>query len=86
MELENKQCYPIVYESIIDPNHQNLTSHNWSGGLTFKERLIIALASNPAIFSNEDGTPNTYGEKGIKANCHYIINQADAIINQLTKE
>ena len=48
--------------------------------------LIIALASNPAIFSNEDGTPNTYGEKGIKANCHYIINQADAIIEELKDE
>lgn len=73
MELADKPCYP---SEIVDYNL----------GLTFRERLIVALANNP-IFYMEDGstirriTPNMY-EVASKD----IINQADAIIKQLEEE
>ena len=64
MNLADKPCYP--------------TSFDEDDGLTFKERLIIALASNPAICGYDDMTYDMNGEA--------VVKQADAIIKQLEKQ
>ena len=72
-ELANKPCYPYHYEYPAN-----------KGGLTFRERLIIALASNPEIFiiRNSDGTIDqlTFDTIG-----NDIKNCADAIIKEMEK-
>ena len=80
MKLADKPCYP--FSRYVD----DFTKPETNDGLTFRERLIIALASNSAIFSHPDGTPNTHEEKSTLSNSCYIINQADAIIKQLKSE
>ena len=82
MKLANKPCYPCVTRGIDVKGYGIEIVHT---GLTFKERLVIALASNPAIFSTPDGKPNTYSEKSVHENANYCINQADAIIAELEK-
>ena len=90
MDLADKPCYPITYESFIDPNQTNQTHYNFTEGLTFRERLIIAGMSNSMLIENawdDDGMPTTNTDQGaLERNAKSIINQADAIINQLTKE
>ena len=76
MKLADKPVYACVGDSIS----QNYLQE----GLTFRERLIIALASNPAI-------PN--GISGIFADskefqeqvANVILSQADAIIAEMEK-
>ena len=50
-------------------------------GLTFRERLIVALASNTAICGLDAHNMLDY-----KNNALYVIGQADAIIKQLEEE
>ena len=71
MNLADKPCYPTneisrwMGESYIAKE----------GGLTFRERLIIALASNVGNIVTVEG----YHESNAKG----IIQQADAIIKEL---
>ena len=51
--------------------------------LIFRERLIIALSSNPAFFRDGDTTYNT---KITIKQADAIIKQAEAIIKQLEAE
>ena len=61
MNLADKPCYPYGF---ITPANK--------GGLTFRERLIIALASNPAHIPEK-----RYDYAG------YLLSTADAIIKEL---
>ena len=71
MKLADKPCYP-----------QSSFSHGISlSGLTFRERLIVALASNTAICGLDAHNMLDY-----KNNALYVIGQADAIIKQLEEE
>ena len=76
MNLADKSCYP--------------TSSDANQGLTFRERLIVAGMSNSMLIENawdNDGMPTMNTDKdALERNTTSIINQADAIINQLTKE
>ena len=63
MKLSDKPCYPYQY---VHPSNQ--------GGLTFRERLIIAVASG-------DSTRMSDNEM-FANNC---IEKADAIIKELEK-
>ena len=73
MNLADKPCYPIneIKRFGGDPYIAK------EGGLTFRERLIIALAGNPAYYIKE----SSYEGQGLV----YIL-QADAIIKQLEEE
>ena len=85
MDLASKPCYPITPEQ-----YYAVDEHPEVTGLTFRERLIISLASNSSIIYWVEGTKNkgeTF-EKFVEPNltAQAILTQADAIINQLTKE
>uniref|UniRef100_A0A6H1ZRL6 Uncharacterized protein n=2 Tax=viral metagenome TaxID=1070528 RepID=A0A6H1ZRL6_9ZZZZ len=85
MKIANKLCYPqIIKEFDVDNNRtQKKKKIGQQFGLTFRERLIIALASNPKIACYE---PDEYvGIDGInvKRNTQKIIFQTDAIIKEL---
>jgi len=67
----------------------NLTGKPYIG-LTFRERLIVALASNATLIENkwdDDGMPmlNT-AKDALRRNAESVINQADIIIKQLNEE
>jgi len=85
MDLASKPCYPITPEQ-----YYAVDEHPEVTGLTFRERLIIAGMSNSMLIENawdNDGMPTTNTDQGaLERNAKSIINQADAIINQLTKE
>jgi len=75
MKLANKPCYPLhifdkkVNESVVI-----------QAGLTFRERLIIALASNPYFFETDCDEAITFTE-----GARNISSQADAILKELEK-
>jgi len=83
MKLGDKNCYPLVLED-------NGNAKEFSSGLTFRERLIVALASNSSMVTTADETAEG-GSIGIhlkyiEDNVVNIIAQADAIIKQLESE
>ena len=80
MDLADKPCYPITPEQ-----YYAVDEHPEVTGLTFRERLIISLASNPKVCFNHNPAEDI-SEYNLDANADEIIQQADAIINQLTKE
>ena len=71
MSIADKMVYPLV--ASID--------QQWEAGITFRERLIVALASNTAICGLDAHNMLDY-----KNNALYVIGQADAIIKQLEEE
>ena len=71
MKLANKPVYPFTHYM------DDFTKPEISDGLTFRERLIVALASNPSAV--EIGCD-------YKDNADMVIKQADAIIKQLEAE
>jgi len=75
MKLAEKQCYPG--EELI-----NNKLHHYRG-LTFRERLIIALAGNPEMICSLKEDENFIDEKITSEN---LVKQADAIIKQLESE
>jgi len=85
MNLASKPCYPITPEQ-----YYAVDEHPEVTGLTFRERLIISLASNPQMFYmtfDDDGVPQLdWDDDAFEKNAGNIKRQADAIINQLTKE
>ena len=70
MKLADKQAYPSQFRTY--------ETENYPVGLTFRERLIVALATNAGTIINSVA----YHEE-IAQN---IIKQADAIIKQLEEE
>ena len=84
MKLSDKPCYPFVGKSSQNPNCEEEIFFEGNGGLTFRERLIIALASNPAICANVN-IEEDISELNLVANADEIIQQADAIIKEMEK-
>ena len=82
MNLSDKPCYPSVDNDGfgVSLNHIN---NEYAYGLTFRERLIIALASNPDICSSDITAPLT--DRLIETNAADIKRQADAIIAEMEK-
>ena len=79
MKLANKPAYPFTH--YVD----DFAKPEVSEGLTFRERLIVALASNPLIFQYiPEGDPQAH--INTDRNARIVINQADAIIKQLEAE
>lgn len=70
MNLANKLCYP---SDVLNPDRV---------GLTFRERLIIALAGNPNLVMKYQDKGETYYPHIVDTAAN-IIQQADAIIKQL---
>jgi len=68
MKLAEKQVYP--------------SSDFVNNGITFRERLIIALASNSSVTSFVEGV--SY-KNNIEINVRAILEQADAIIAEMEK-
>ena len=83
MNLADKPCYPKIAYSYDDQEGEHPYIYE-DEGLAFRERLIIALASNPFIFQY---TPNIEPDCTINSdrNAKILINQADAIIKELMK-
>jgi len=77
MKLADKRCYPL---GIQFPEY--IQGHN--EGLTFRERLIIALASNPNLMEIEKDSGKNYLMSPVNAT--RLINQADKIIKCLESE
>jgi len=80
MDLD-KPCYPIANNAGIASNYEWTMKGNSQYGLRFKERLIIALASNPAIVSPWDQRE----EDWCLNNANKLIEQYNVIIKQLEK-
>ena len=75
MKLSDKPCYPTM---------DDVAGEFWEG-LTFRERLIIALAGNPRITFESIGD-NGEGNLFPSKTANRIIQQADAIIKELENE
>ena len=80
MKLSDKHCYPFVGKSLQNPNCEEEIFFEGNGGLTFRERLIIALASNPYFFETDCDEAITFTE-----GARNISSQADAILKELEK-
>ena len=75
MKLADKQAYPSQFRTY--------ETENYPVGLTFRERLIVALASNSSTCEMDfDGLSDDLAIHNAKD----IIKQADAIIKQLEEE
>lgn len=74
MKLADKLCYPLEYEQ---HDYKGYPYKALENGLNFRERLIIALASNMGSIV----TVKDYH----KSNAIGIIQQADAIIKEMEK-
>ena len=68
MKLSDKPCYPTM---------DDVAGEFWEG-ITFRERLIIALASNPRVEIDRMDL--------LKFNADVLIAQADAILKELDNE
>jgi hypothetical protein len=77
MNLADKPCYPVLLDDSpkYDRGIEVGKYYNMENGLTFRERLIIALASNPAHVTEKQ---YDYAE--------YLLKQVDAIIKEMEKE
>ena len=85
MNLADKPCYPIFNEHGFITTSEDYEQEKSYVGLTFRERLIISLASNSAIVKLiYRNSVDDFNDK--TDNAYRLIEQADAIINQLTKE
>jgi len=82
MKLGNKNCYP---QPATDTGHASNNEFEIAGGgLTFRERLIVALASNPNIIAINEDSGKEYLLSPV--NAVRLIKQADSIIKQLEGE
>lgn len=70
MKLADKQVYPFEYVDIQLNNKKIIRA-----GITYKEKLVLALAGNPAMLQ-------MFGDKFAER----IITHADAIIKQMEKK
>ena len=81
MRTTDKPCYPIFNDIgiVTSSISQDLDKECFSG-ITFRERLIIALASNPnLIYRNSERWNESNNAIG-------ILKQADAIIKEMEIE
>jgi hypothetical protein len=93
MKLADKVCYPDLVRSYKSyPGSDEAIYCESTGGLTFRERLVISLASNPEITFLGDYTANAgftdwdeFRKKRDK-DVKNIIGLADAIIKRMEKE
>lgn len=76
MNLADKPCYPHKVKYLKEDGYLEDSISVYSG-LTFRERLTIALAGNADII-RYPSSANVFEE-----NARNIIRQADAIIKQL---
>ena len=76
MKLADKPCYSNMDIAYI-AEHEKTINKNFMG-LTFRERLIIALASNSKFVQWDDNDT--------EINVKEIIKQADAIIKQMEEK
>ena len=86
MNLSDKPCYPTLEYSSdrYAEGESNGKCYYSEGGLTFRERLIIALASNPAWVTEMSGvytSSDDFRDTVVKE----IMLVADAIIKELEK-
>ncbi len=83
MSLKDKLCYPAMYESQARNYNNGLVQKTYisNDGLTFREKLIIALAGNPGTISQLN-TIRFNAEESAKI----IIDRTDAIIKEMEKE
>ena len=81
MNLADKEKWEDVVGLAKKPCYPNNGYENKDSGLTLKERLVIALASNPKMMVDDRQNDMPFVDVAL---C--ILEQADAIINQLTKE
>ena len=86
MKLANKPCFPQP-EIIIRTAKEKFPQDSIGSymGLTFRERLIISLASNPYQCYRYEGN-DSYLYVDREKTALAIISQADAIIKELEKE
>lgn len=82
MKLADKPCYPQTF-NYVDKNGTEIIEMNT--GLTFRERLIIALASNPSMAVFKDGDSNICYLASV-ATTQRIIGQADSLIKEMKNE
>jgi hypothetical protein len=75
MNLADKPCYPYQWKG---------RNFDIQEGLTFRERLIIALASNPNICANTD-IAHDLSHINMIANADEVVSQADEIIKRVEK-
>lgn len=86
MKLADKPCYPIIHEIEVVDNQKGERKFlypKYIDSLTFRERLVIALASNSAFACVHAENANLI-DKDITA--QNLIKQADAIIAEMEKE
>ena len=79
MNLANKPCYPTFNNEGFATRLEHIDG-NYAYGLTFRERLIIALAGNSEMVLDDDKQRMTY-----EWAAQSIVSQADAIIKELEK-
>lgn len=85
MKLSNKRCYPTVNRDYPHGDGDG-NYYESNDGLTFRERLIIALASNSEytkFLTNDRGSIIGADYEGT---ARRLIIQADEIIKQLESE
>ena len=85
MNLSDKPCYPIFNQHGYCSHLENNDALTGAKGLTFRERLIIALASNPAWVTEMSGvytSSDDFRDTVVKE----IMLVADAIIKEVGNE
>ena len=93
MNLSEKPCYPCSYTEFVSfkdkRGYGEEITESKSIGLTLRERLVIALASNPQMFYmafDDDGVPQLdWDDDAFDRNAGNIKRQADAIIKEMEK-
>lgn len=87
MKLADKPCYPVkrIIKHPETQTHYAYDEEIIEEGLTFRERLIIALASNPNICANTD-IAHDLSQMNMVANADEVVSQADAIIKEMEKQ
>jgi hypothetical protein len=74
----NKPCYPLTVE-------QFQSDRSEVRGLTFREQLLLSLASNPAMITVMQGNDDRF-YPDIDVTAANVINQTNAILSILKNE
>ena len=101
MKLSDKHCYPFVGKSLQNPNCEEEIFFEGNGGLTFRERLIVAGFGNPKVYNPDipmeeieslykehDGDVRKMWEAVKSRNKHikFMLEQVDSLIKELENE
>jgi hypothetical protein len=91
MSLRDKPVYPYIHERQLNDGYGSVRE-DFQKGLTFREALIISLASNPVMIKQDKRIINQAPDRVTKElvlfpeeSAEMIIRQADAIIKELEK-